>query len=123
MRHIAAYLLAVLGGNNNPNAEDLKKIFAAAGVEADEAQTNKIIEELKGKNVYELMKAGVGKLASFGGGGGGAARATGGAPAGGSVPAGDTKAEVKKEEKKEEKEEKEEEEQSIGGLFGSEEEN
>ena len=112
MRHIAAYLLAVLGGNNNPTAEDLKKIFAAAGVEAEEAQTTKILEELKGKNIYEVMKAGSTKLATFGGGAGGAAPAASAAPA--AAPAGGAAPAAKVEEKKEEKEE---EDASIGGLF------
>jgi len=116
MRQIAAYLLAVLGGNNNPTVEDLKKIYAAAGVEADEESTKKVVEELKGKNVYELMKAGSSKLATFGGAGRGASAPTGAT----SAPTGATTSaptETKKEEAKEE-EKAEEESQSMGDLFG-----
>ena len=113
MRQIAAYLLAVLGGNNHPSVEDLRKIFQAGGVEFEEEKATQLINELKGKNVYDIMKLGSSKLATFGGGRGGSA------PSGGSAPTTTTApVEEKKEEPK--KEEKEEESASIGGLFGSE---
>ena len=35
MRHVAAYLLAVLGGNASPSAADLKGILSSVGVEAN----------------------------------------------------------------------------------------
>ena len=113
MRQIAAYLLAVLGGNNNPSVEDLRKIFVAGGVDFDEERATQLVNELKGKNVYEVMKAGSSKLATFGGSGarGGSATTTTSAP----VQTETTSAPV--EQKKEEV--KEEESASIGGLFGS----
>ncbi|KAJ6311391.1 hypothetical protein OIU77_013206 [Salix suchowensis] len=36
MKTAAAFLLAVLGDNNSPSAEDIKKIFASVGAEADD---------------------------------------------------------------------------------------
>jgi len=33
MRYVAAYLLAVLGGNENPSAADIKKIPSSAASE------------------------------------------------------------------------------------------
>jgi len=35
MKHVAAYLLAQLGGNASPSAEDLTAIMASVGAEAD----------------------------------------------------------------------------------------
>eukprot|EP01091_Cochliopodium_minus_P007981 TRINITY_DN1786_c1_g1_i1.p1 TRINITY_DN1786_c1_g1~~TRINITY_DN1786_c1_g1_i1.p1 ORF type:complete len:114 (+),score=57.66 TRINITY_DN1786_c1_g1_i1:139-480(+) len=110
MRIIAAYLLAVLGGNNSPSVEDLKKIFVAAGVDFDEGKAQQLIGELKGKNVHEVMKLGSSKLATFGGG------SRGGSTSSAPVTTTETKVETKVEAPK--KEEKEEESASIGGLFG-----
>merc|ERR1719228_3144780 len=94
MRYVAAYLLAVLGGNASPSAADVKAIISSVGIDAEDDKLAKVIEELKGKNVEELMAEGSKKLASVpSGGGGGAAPAAGGA-ASGAAPA----AEAKKEE-------------------------
>ena len=112
MRQIAAYLLAVLGGNNNPSVEDLRKIFVAGGVDFDEERATQLINELKGKNVYEVMKAGSSKLATFGGSG-----ARGGSAPTTSAPVQTETTSAPVEQKKEEV--KEEESASIGGLFGS----
>ena len=110
MRQLAAYLLAVLGGNNNPSVEDLKKIHEAGGVEFDEQRATQVINELKGKNVYEVMKAGSSKLATFGGSRGGSTVTT---------TTSITTAPVEEKKEEPQKEEKEEESASIGGLFGS----
>ncbi|XP_039549193.1 60S acidic ribosomal protein P2 [Pimephales promelas] len=116
MRYVAAYLLAVLGGNTNPSAKDIKNILGSVGIEADDERLNKVISELNGKDINEVMNAGLSKLASVPAGGAVAvsAAATGGAgaaPAAGEAPA----AEEKKEEKKEESEESDE---DMGfGLF------
>jgi len=111
MRYIAAYLLLQIGGNASPSAKDIKKVLSAVGIECDDERLDKLISELEGKSVDELIAAGSSKLASVpsGGGGGGAAAASGGA-----APA--AAAEEKKEEKKEE--EKEESDDDMGfGLF------
>ncbi|RZB86069.1 60S acidic ribosomal protein P2B [Glycine soja] len=103
MKVVAAYLLAVLGGNNTPSADDIKEILGSVGIEADEDRIESFLSEVKGKDIVELIAAGKEKLASVPSGGGGAvavAAAPGGG-GGGAAPA----AEVKKEEKVEEKEE------------------
>lgn len=51
MRHIAAYLLLQIGGNPSPSSDDIKKVLAAVGIEADEERLEKLISELKGKDV------------------------------------------------------------------------
>lgn len=112
MRTIAAYMLAVLGGNNSPSVEDLRKIFVAGGVDFNEESANQIINELKGKNVYEVMKAGSAKLVTFGGVGGGSSAPTT------TTTTNTAPTQVQEEEKPVEKEEESAE---IGGLFGDDE--
>lgn len=108
MKHLAAYLLLKLGGNDSPSADDVTKALATVGVETDADSLAKLIADLEGKDVDQLMKEGKEKLAKFGGGGGGG----GGGGAAAAVE------EVKEEEKEEE------EEMDLGGgmdMFGGEE--
>lgn len=44
MRYVAAYLLAALGGNANPSAQDIKDILGSVGIEADDERLNKVTE-------------------------------------------------------------------------------
>ncbi|XP_075784370.1 large ribosomal subunit protein P2 [Pelodiscus sinensis] len=114
MRYVAAYLLAVLGGNDSPNSKDLKKILDSVGIEMDDERMNKVISELNGKNIEDVIAQGHGKLASMPVGGAVAVSAAAGsaAPAASTAPAA---AEEKKEEKKEESEESDD---DMGfGLF------
>ncbi|CAH1163974.1 unnamed protein product, partial [Phaedon cochleariae] len=101
MRYVAAYLLAVLGGNNSPASSDLEKILGSVGVEADGERLSRVIKELNGKSIDELIAQGREKLSSMpvGGAPAAAAAAPGAAPA-----AAEGKKEAKKEEKKEESE-------------------
>nr|XP_033774844.1 60S acidic ribosomal protein P2-like [Geotrypetes seraphini] len=111
MRYVAAYLLAVLGGNNSPSAKDIKKILDSVGIEADNERLNKVISELKGKDVDDVVNAGLAKLASVPAGGAVASAPSAAAATSGTTPA----AEKKEEEKKEESEESDE---DMGfGLF------
>ncbi|XP_068171682.1 60S acidic ribosomal protein P2 isoform X2 [Antennarius striatus] len=112
MRYVAAYLLAVLGGNTSPSAKDIKGILGSVGIEADDERLNKVINELNGKDINEVMNSGLAKLASVPAGGAVAApAAAGGLTGAGEAPA----AEEKKEEKKDESEESDE---DMGfGLF------
>uniref|UniRef100_A0A3Q0RCY2 Large ribosomal subunit protein P2 n=1 Tax=Amphilophus citrinellus TaxID=61819 RepID=A0A3Q0RCY2_AMPCI len=112
MRYVAAYLLAALGGNENPDVKDIKKILDSVGIEADDTRLQKqVIGELKGKNVNDVI-ATYGKLASMPAGGAVAVASSAAAGSGGAAaPA----AEEKKEEKKEESEESDD---DMGfGLF------
>lgn len=58
MRYVAAYLLAVLGGKTSPAAPDLEKILSSVGVEADGERVKKVISELNGKSVDEVIAQG-----------------------------------------------------------------
>ena len=58
MRYVAAYLLATLGGTSFPTADDIKKILSSVGIDAVDENVNKVISELKGKNLEQVMAAG-----------------------------------------------------------------
>lgn len=58
MRYVAAYLLAALGGKENPAAADIEKILSSVGIEVDKEKLTKVINELKGKNIAQLMEKG-----------------------------------------------------------------
>ncbi|KAJ9175385.1 hypothetical protein P3X46_013947 [Hevea brasiliensis] len=104
MKFVATYLLAVLGGNTSPSAEDLKEILASIGADANDDKIELLLSQVKGKDPRELIAAGREKLASVPSGGGVVVAAAAAAPAAGGVVAAPA-AEAKKEEKVEEKEE------------------
>ncbi|KAG6503470.1 hypothetical protein ZIOFF_035785 [Zingiber officinale] len=106
MKIVVAYLLAVLSGNPNPSADDIRSILES-GAEAEDKRINHFLAEVKGKDITEVIAAGREKFASVPSGGsvaaiGVAAPGSGGA---GGAPAAE---EPKKEEKVEEKEESDE---------------
>ncbi|EXJ86971.1 hypothetical protein A1O3_03925 [Capronia epimyces CBS 606.96] len=112
MKHLAAYLLLGLAGNTDPSDSDIKGVLSSVGIDADEERLSKLISELKGKDISELIAEGSTKLASVptGGAGGAAAPAAGGAAAGGAAAAA--------EEEPAKEEEKEESDEDMGfGLF------
>jgi large subunit ribosomal protein LP2 len=96
MRHLAAYLLLKLGGNDSPSKDDVTKALSAVGVQAEDATLDRMLAELEGKDLGEMLESGKEQLAKFGGGGGGGSGGGGGGvDSGGAV-------EEKEEEKKEE---------------------
>lgn len=99
MRHLAAYLLLVVGGNSTPSAEDVTKLLSQAGIEVDDERLTQLITDLEGKDIAELIELGKDKLVvggmSSGGGGSSAAPAAAGAAAPAAAP-------VKEEKPKEE---------------------
>ena len=110
MKHIAAFLLLSLAKESAPTADDVKGLLSTVGIEADAERLDKLVAELDGKNVADVIAEGKEKLASVPSAGAvAAAPAAGGAAAGGA-------AEEAKEEKKEEP--KEESDDDMGfGLF------
>ena len=74
MRYVAAALLTAMGGGEI-NKKNIKNLLDVVGIECDEDKINKVVEELKGKNIEELLEEGKEKLASM--------PAAGAAPAGG----------------------------------------
>merc|ERR1712064_119056 len=96
MRYVASYLLAQLGGNAAPDADALKAILSSVGVDADEEKLGKVLSELAGKNIDEVLAEGKENLASVPSGGA--------APAAGAAAGGAAEEAPKEEEKKEESE-------------------
>ncbi|KAK2375989.1 60S acidic ribosomal protein family [Trifolium repens] len=103
MKIIAAYLLAVLGGNASPSAADIKNILGSVGVEGEDSNIELLLSEVKGKDFAELIASGREKLASVPSGGGAVAvsAAPGGVAGAAAAPAAEAKEEKKVEEKEE----------------------
>eukprot|EP00933_Yihiella_yeosuensis_P044554 TRINITY_DN397_c1_g1_i1.p1 TRINITY_DN397_c1_g1~~TRINITY_DN397_c1_g1_i1.p1 ORF type:complete len:114 (+),score=43.86 TRINITY_DN397_c1_g1_i1:132-473(+) len=104
MKYCAAYLMAVLSGKESPSTDDLKQILGAIEAEFDEEIAKKLVSELEGKTVHEVIAEGKTKLKAFGGGGGGGGAGGGGGEAGGGggdAPAAAKKAVVEEEEEEE----------------------
>lgn len=91
MKHVAAYLLAQLGGKADPSAKDVTDILSSVGIEADSEKLDALLGNLKGRDIVEVIAAGRTKMAAMpSGGGGGAAPAAAAAAApsgGGAAPA------------------------------------
>ncbi len=95
MRIVGAYLLAVLGGNESPDKAAITKILDSVGAKAEDEQVEKVLSELKGKDLAELIAEGSKKISSVPSGGA-AAPAAGGAAAGGKPAAAAAKPAAKK---------------------------
>ncbi|WFD28093.1 hypothetical protein MNAN1_003099 [Malassezia nana] len=100
MKHIAAFLLLSLAKESAPTADDVKSLLSTVGIEADAERLDKLVAELDGKNVADVIAEGQEKLASVPSGGAVAAAPAAGGAAGGADEA--PAAEEKKEEEKEE---------------------
>lgn len=108
MKYVAAYLLCVSSGKEQPTANDVKKVLESVGIEFDQSIIDVLISNMSGKLSHEVIASGLSKLQSVPTGGvavsGGAVAASGGAAAE-SAPA-------------DKKEEEEEEEGDLGfSLF------
>ncbi|KAL4757859.1 60S acidic ribosomal protein P2 [Aspergillus foveolatus] len=66
MKHLAAYLLLTLGGISEPGADDIREVLASVGIEADEVRLAQLLNELRGKDIHELIAEGESKLATLG---------------------------------------------------------
>lgn len=58
MRYVAAYLLAVLGQKADPSAADIEKILSSVGIEMDKEKVQKVVSELKGKVLEDILAEG-----------------------------------------------------------------
>jgi len=59
MRYVAAYMLGVLGGKASPSQNDIEKILSSVGIETDVEKLKKVIAELNGKSMDELIAKGI----------------------------------------------------------------
>jgi len=53
MKHVAAYLLAQLGGNASPSESDITGILSSVGVDANNEKLVKMLSALEGKDLVE----------------------------------------------------------------------
>uniref|UniRef100_A0A251SQV9 Putative 60S acidic ribosomal protein family n=1 Tax=Helianthus annuus TaxID=4232 RepID=A0A251SQV9_HELAN len=113
MKVVAAFLLALLGGNATPSDEDLKNILASVGADADDDKIELLLSQVKGKDITELIASGRERLASVPSGGGVAVAAAAAVGGGGDA----APAAAAEEPKKEEKEDEESAEEGLFGLF------
>ncbi|ESQ47014.1 hypothetical protein EUTSA_v10028149mg [Eutrema salsugineum] len=103
MKVVAAFLLAKLGGNENPSVADVKKILESVGAEIEQEKIDLFFSLIKDHDVTELIAVGREKMAALSSGGPAVAVAAGGG--GGAAPVVEpAAAEAKKEEEKEESE-------------------
>ena len=66
MKYIAAYMLAKLGGKEEPTIEDIQRIVESVGIEFDIGKANELISKLKGKDLNEVMNEGKSKISIVG---------------------------------------------------------
>lgn len=57
MRYVAAYCLAALGGSS-PSAKDIEKVLGSVGIDCDAESAKKVVEELNGKNLQNVIAEG-----------------------------------------------------------------
>merc|ERR1719258_1007952 len=89
MKHVAAYLLAQLGGNASPDSKTIAAILDSVGAECESDKCSKLLSALEGKDLVEVLAAGRAKMASLPAGGGGGGGGGGGAAAAASGGGGD----------------------------------
>ena len=56
MKHIAAYALLVLGGNEAPTAADVEKVLKSVGASADKDSLTAMCKALEGKKFHEVRR-------------------------------------------------------------------
>lgn len=54
MKHLAAYLLLVAGGNASPSADELKSLLSSVGVEVDQSRVSALLKAMEGKTAAEV---------------------------------------------------------------------
>lgn len=77
--------MANLSGNENPSASDVRSILNAIGADVDDTIVGKLISEMQGKTVYQVIAAGMSKLQSVPSGGGTVTVSAGVAPTSGAA--------------------------------------
>ncbi len=64
MKHLAAYLLLKIGGNDAPSADDVTALLEKAGIDVDQTRLTQLLSDLEGKDLAEIIKDGSEKLAA-----------------------------------------------------------
>ena len=58
MRYVAAYLLAVLGGNKNPTKGDVSKILESIGLDIEDEKIDKVSYSINPSSLFDLFGVG-----------------------------------------------------------------
>merc|ERR1711966_14211 len=98
MKVISAYMLAVVGGNASPSADDVENLLSSVGIDLsgdESSQLDTLVSSFAEKSLDEVLKEGNALLATAPGGG------SGGAAAGGASDAPAAAAEEEEEEEEE----------------------
>jgi large subunit ribosomal protein LP2 len=54
MKHLAAYLLLLISGNEKPSASDIRGLLKSVGSEADDSRLLQLFDNLRDKTVNEV---------------------------------------------------------------------
>ena len=54
MKHLAAYLLLLISGNEKPSASDIRELLESVGSEADNSRLLPLFDSLRDKSVNEV---------------------------------------------------------------------
>ena len=55
MKHLAAYALLVLGGNETPTAEQVEELMKDAGVKADSEKIKQMVATFNKRGFHEMV--------------------------------------------------------------------
>ena len=81
MRHLAAFLMCVIGGNATPSAADVTKVITSCGGAVDDEKLAALMADMEGKTVADMLAAGMEKVEKCASAGAAPAAAAAGAAA------------------------------------------
>ncbi|KYQ96904.1 ribosomal acidic phosphoprotein P2 [Tieghemostelium lacteum] len=64
MKYLAAYILCVLGGKENPTKDDVSRVLTSVGVQVEFERVEEVINKLSGKQLSQIIADGKLKMAS-----------------------------------------------------------
>eukprot|EP00291_Cryptomonas_curvata_P018070 CAMPEP_0172163608 /NCGR_PEP_ID=MMETSP1050-20130122/7365_1 /TAXON_ID=233186 /ORGANISM="Cryptomonas curvata, Strain CCAP979/52" /LENGTH=80 /DNA_ID=CAMNT_0012833815 /DNA_START=318 /DNA_END=557 /DNA_ORIENTATION=- len=62
MSFLAAYMLLKMGGKETPTKDDMKGLLNTVGASIDEDLIDKVVTDLAGKDIHELLEKGKAKM-------------------------------------------------------------
>ena len=65
MKHIAAYMIAVLAGHHRPDRATVASILESGGVAADAEALDKLFHEVEGKKIDDIIALGKSKMTAM----------------------------------------------------------
>ena len=62
MKYVAAYLMSSLAGVEQPTESNVETILDSVGASIDSSLVKKLVSEMDGKNIHEVIATGMSKL-------------------------------------------------------------